>query len=65
MPLIPCDTVLPAYRLPQLDVIIEERRAELKKCRRGQAEKSLWLMFQIAHLEDLREFNMKRNTKCR
>ena len=57
MALIPADTKIPAFRVPMVKEAIEGRKKRLAKLRFGQAELSLWLMDEIAHLTKLFEFN--------
>lgn len=46
---ISADTVLSPERVEKLKGIVKGKEAELKKCRFGQAEKSLWLMGELEH----------------
>ena len=57
MPLIPTNTKLPKYRIPQLQQAIDRRVAILKKLRYGDAEYSLFVMTEIQHLRELLQFN--------
>ena len=64
--MIPCDTVITDEQFLQLDGIIKKRQDLLRKCKNGEIDRSLWLMFEIAHLQDLKEFNSKKkDSKCR
>jgi len=45
------------------EIVIPQRRKELRKLKRGDVEESLWLMDQFEHIKKLRFYNEKIREK--